>query len=355
MTLLLSLFLILFQDFTEVELPSKPEKANAVEMEELFTIIPEEGFYTSITSKFSDDGSFAIFDQGNFEVHYYNKDGEELSVFGKEGNGPGEFTKFDRVGLVNKNYIVMLRWNRIQVFNHKGKLVGECNGNGYGKLTVTENRIHIEYDGSRWQEHKSKTYDFSGKELSAKKNKEYKARDPNNNWTPDDGLKEQKENYTKPFAKMSFRDGYLQRYKGEYKFEYVNEKTNKGTRFTRDYKRVKQTEYQKYLISSNKKTEEEFHAKYVAMMQAVSGGYYDDIQGYYSIDDFPYLFVRTRAPKKSSLLVDLFNEDFDFYTQIKLEEESEIQQAYFTENKIVLHLKNDEDGPFLKAYSYKIK
>lgn len=349
--LLLSFFL---QDITEVEL-GKPAKKDVMQLSHLHTIIPEEGFYTSITSKFGADGSFAIYDQGNFEVHYYNKKGEELTVFGQEGNGPGEFTKWDQVKIVNKDYIVMVRWNRIQVFNLKGKLVGECNGNGFGKLTITDNKIHIEYEGSQWQEHKSKTYDFSGKELSSTKNKEYKPRDPNGNWSPDDGLKEQKANYNKPFAKVAFKDGFLQRYKGEYKFEYINEKTNKTQRFTRDYNRVKQTEYQKYLISSNKKTEEEFHAKYVAMMQSVSGGYYDDIQQYYILKDSPYFFVRTRAKEKSTFLLDVFDENFSFITQLKLEEKDDIEHAYLTKDKVVLHLKNNDDGPFLKAYSYKIK
>jgi hypothetical protein len=173
MFVLLFLSSFFFQEITEIKLPDEPIKKGVFQLEELHRILPEDGFYTSIDSKFRKDGAFAIFDKGNSEIHVYNKNG--------------------------------------------------------------------------------------------------------------------------------------------------------------------------------KKRQSRFEADQLI----ITGGYYSDIV-HTEILFEKYLVLQTREKNTNILSLDIIDENLNYFTNFRLEEEAEIVRMYFTEDKLALHLKNSDNGPFLKIYNYKI-
>lgn len=82
------------------------------------------------TNIYFKDDKFYVTDTGLMAIEIFNREGKLLQVFGKQGNGQGEFY-YPNAVFVDQNediYVVDSNNNRIQVFDKTGKFIKELKG-----------------------------------------------------------------------------------------------------------------------------------------------------------------------------------------------------------------------------------
>lgn len=149
-------------------LKNKPKKKNAVVLTELMKIMDEEeGFYQNVFASISPDGKIVVLDGGNKVVNVYSSEGEKLSSFGKEGSGPGEFSRVFNVGAM-KNRIAIRDQMNVILFDYNGSYLQTISLMGSGNVgspTFLDETILVHYEGGKYL---YQIYDEDGKEVNSK-------------------------------------------------------------------------------------------------------------------------------------------------------------------------------------------
>ena len=86
-----------------VSLPSAPPSpAEGVAARVSFTTEGHEELFRVTSAVFLPDGTLAVANAGTSEILFFNRDGERIRRYGREGEGPGEFTSIRAVGLTTE-------------------------------------------------------------------------------------------------------------------------------------------------------------------------------------------------------------------------------------------------------------
>jgi hypothetical protein len=348
---MLSFILILLFSLQEetIDLGSVPLAPNAARIKLIHTIKPVDGFYSQIDSKIRPDGVFCIYDMGNKRIHVYGKNGEESAVFGNEGNGPFELNGYETIHSLQDDFLVLISWDKIILFSYEGKRIGEIRARVSHNIDFFKNRVRFNYENKAY---KFREYSFDGKELSVKKNLNYKKTEKERLSNLASERKKHILNFTKPYGKTEFAGGTAHFYKGKYKLSL--EKNGKTRYYTRKFDRIKREKYRGFirLSAKDKELEKKYNAMYVETMKRLTEGFHNDIMGMKKYNE--YLFVLTKSAKKTELSIDILNKSFNYYTKIELDEEDPFIVMDISDKYILLSPKNDSDGPYLNVYKMTI-
>ncbi|MCB0279885.1 MAG: 6-bladed beta-propeller, partial [Calditrichaeota bacterium] len=284
-SLLFTMILLLITKSDDVKLSSSPLKKNAVIIKPVLTVMDEkDGFYESTISTVSSDGRLLVYDAGNHVMNIYDKSGKMLKFFGKEGNGPGEFSRL--IGIyANKTRIVATEFRKAMIFDYSGKLIKEINERaGFGTaIILSEKDITFNFGSSEFSENSLMIFDLNGKQLKAVKNANHVTSEQRRR---DGGFNEDRfrEMMSRPRGLTSFGDKYVQFYPGEYKFEILDKNMKSLTVVTRDFKRIKELPEDENGgffggrgRNNNSKEAQQRRAQFQQMRDKLTGGYQDDI------------------------------------------------------------------------------
>jgi hypothetical protein len=81
---------------------------------------PKYQFYRVLGIALDSDQNIYVLDSGNHRVQKFDKDGQYLLTIGREGEGPGEFTRLSYVFIDGEDTIYLADRRRIQIFDSEG-------------------------------------------------------------------------------------------------------------------------------------------------------------------------------------------------------------------------------------------
>jgi len=107
-----------------------------------------EGIFVDITAATrTAQGSFAVLDRFNRAITLVGSEGQVLSTFGREGDGPSEFQDPRDIVALDRQLIVWdLRQTRFQVFDDSGKFIRDARLPEPGDIAGLTGRIDLELD-----------------------------------------------------------------------------------------------------------------------------------------------------------------------------------------------------------------
>ena len=337
-----------------VRLPSEPIKSN-FSFSETITLMDEmEGYYDNIFSNVMPNGNYVVLDVGNKLVFVYDKSGKEITSFGKEGNGPGEFNRPNRL-FTAKNRIIVSEWGRTQLFDQNGKFVSSIAAR-WSQPMVTSNGISFISFGGERAKNIMVTYDFDGKLVKETPNPEFNkeaAEQGRRGWNSE----RFKEMMTRPRGLTMFGNSFVQYYPGVYKFELLDKSLKPQTTVTKDFSRVKEDpeevaeRWNRRGRRNNSKEAQQRRAQMMAQRAEITGGYLDDISYIAGIDN-NHVFMKTATESKSELNIDVISEDLKYIGKIVIKGD-EVLSASVNHGKLFVNFTNDEDGPYAKVYDLK--
>jgi len=352
------IFLLLSITTDNIQLSSSPEKVGSVTLSDPLKIMDEEGYYESIHSTISPNGSIIIYDTGNKLMFVYNSAGKLKHSFGKEGNGPGEFSRIFGLS-ANDNYIyVRGRGRKIMIFTHSGKLVREITSNITFSSTsiLLKDRLRVLNLPSPHTKHLMIDFNLDGTLKLTKSNPTYnpKAKREQRRFNPE----RMKERFNAPRGLTSTEDGFIRYYGGVYKLEKVDTQLTPTMVMSRPFVRIKETEDPEFLqrmkqrMGSTPQGKKRM-AQVVQIRDNLTEGYLSDIQSILGTES-GYIFVQTASEKKTELSIDIISPTHTFYDQIKLTGD-EVLSATVINKKLIVNYSNENDGPYAMVYTIHIK
>jgi len=112
-----------------------------------------QAFYNIKNIFLDQDSNIYVCDSGNSRVQVFDKNGGFLFSFGREGQGPGEFSSITAGVIYNNEFILILDddQRKINIFDLKGKFVSSFTiaGKGSGLCVNSKNEILIPYVGKK--------------------------------------------------------------------------------------------------------------------------------------------------------------------------------------------------------------
>ena len=117
-------------------------RLTVVKEKDVSEIIPDEGALYDITS--DDEGFFYITFTTSAKIYKLDKNLNVVKVFGREGNGPGELDKPNRIFCDNNRlFINNSSGNRITVFDYNGKILShDVLANTYEYISFITNNVY---------------------------------------------------------------------------------------------------------------------------------------------------------------------------------------------------------------------
>ncbi|MCB0278625.1 MAG: 6-bladed beta-propeller [Calditrichaeota bacterium] len=308
-------------------LSNKPLYNNAFSVKEIVTITDDDGFYGSIDTYISEDNKIVILDRGNHRVLIYNVTGEKIFEFGNEGNGPGEFSPtFDP--LATAKYLLFFGSTKLMVFDYSGKLISEIAGDFYNNITIEAKTDFIQfyYRPNKNQTLLSARYSYQGKLL----NSEIRPFDDPPKYdtsTYENWFNTFEYLYKEKLAFFPFNDDFISIERSAYRLDILDLNGNKKQSVYRKFQRVKMHDSDFYQVSEEEKvgkTKEEienlvkFYINANKKMMELSGGYRPDINRIAGSFMQKYLIVWVTSDEEDTIILDFFDKNYDFYTQVTL-------------------------------------
>jgi hypothetical protein len=353
-------FIILSLIQTSLNYSDKPQKENALTFSKHLTIVDEdEGFYKRVSTTIAQNGSIATYDSGNKVVHVYNSLGIKQFSFGKEGNGPGEFSNYTSGPFITNSRIYMRQWDKTMVFNYEGILLIEHKLRQiFGNARTINNQLIINLTQTREKEFLRIEFSEDGKSYKEIKNplysEDYKKK-MQVEWYNNPKLTKNDPVYLLPFV----NETYIRSYRGEYRFEILDKNRNILTKVTRQFKRLKDIpdlSWQKKMKERAKKSKNKAYMKsttaYIANHDAEQDGFKSDITDVFRFKN--YILIEVESGSKSELAYDVYTEDLKFYTTALLKLEEDYASSSLVNNKLIVNHTNDEDGPYSVIYSIEV-
>jgi hypothetical protein len=103
---------------------------------------------------------------------------------------------------------------------------------------------------------------------------------------------------------------------------------------------------------ASKKKQAEMQKKMAAQVKAQMGKYRNDIERIVGVHE-GYIFATISDDDKEQITMDVISPDLTFYTQITMKTD-EVSSAKLSHGKLILCLKNEEDGPYVNIYDLAI-
>ncbi len=346
---------------SQEEIILKPTNKNPFNFNEDFKILDsKDGFYNEVMARSAPSGNIYIYDMGNKLCHKYSTNGKYVSSFGKEGNGPGEFSTFitDFYASDNRLIFIDLVGQKVMLFNTDGKFITDIKGNQLilSQPVISNNKIEFFFPKNELTKVLKITYDINGKELSKLENKELKEGELDKLFSGKTTSADMKKQLEKPVSFLPFNGGFVQHYTGTYKIELLGLDFVKKKKYTFDFKRVKINDLmellprgQRDLISKLPDAQLKAVMQRLTVMKNSLNGYHPDIVdiiGTYK----NYVLVQARSESLRELKLHIIN-DKDELVQIASIECDEITSARVTNGLLLINQVNDEIGPYTSVYS----
>lgn len=297
-------------------------------------------FYSSATVVYRDSFFYAL-DMGNKKVLKIDEEGSVVKQFGGSGGGPGEFLS-PRVINATTSFVSIVDASKMSFYDFNGTHVRDVSGYLMLKdFAYDEDKIGIGYRADNNKQYK---YEIFNRKLELIQSE---LSDADRILTS----RKQREIKNKKMKSLFIRDGKVYKsFKGEYTFQIEDLKTAKvSSIFNRDYKRVPRGARKTIKLMTYDKTSKEELAKIEAEILkeqiAKYGNYLDDIShivGAYK----NYLVLRTVSPKEEVVTLDFVDLDKNTYSPASITFDDKILRFNLSDDKFVVTLKNDEDGPY---------
>jgi len=371
-----------------IRLSETPRVENGVSFKKLCAIKTEEGFYKSINTNIAENGDIIVLDRGNKKVRIFNTDGQEKLSFGTEGNGPGEFTGYERMVLVANKHIVVLASRKIMIFDEKGMFITEMNQNAYtsgGRLYPTEKGFRLVYDGKKILKTQAIEFDFKGNIIAETPNIYYEERKRYAYKSVADYIERVEEIsrgwFHLPRYSVSYGDKFVQSILGEYRIEIADKNLKRELLITRPYKRVKQSfDFKAYFqkryeenTTNSEAEKKEWMKTQIKRMEAqelYSNGFKDDVQEVLG-EAYGYIFVSVssendkshkdfrKVEDKRDFIIEVISPDYTFYTRVHLKDMNianvaDVKWLKVRNNKLVLDMYNEDDGYYVSVFDILI-
>ena len=332
MIYLLCLFVLqLTSDPIVVKMSDKPTKSGTFSLKKILKLESKEGFYSSTKANMSPNGNnYFVLDRGNKVIVVFDKNGEELYSFGKEGNGPGEFNKPRNIYVTN-DQILITELMKGHLFDIKGNFIKQVSlilGGKVPFIQVLNNEFYfVQFDNKNPKYFLSKLKQ-SGEIEYLIKNSSYK--------------KPKSKSYSVSWQRKTFitETDIYKANEGVYKIFQSDRKTplDISRVITRNFDRIKETSF---TTIKDPKTN-----KFIKKEKIIEASDITSIEGVLN----NHLFVQVKVDYKEGFaLIDIIK-DGVFIDQVKLTAEQQYFSFNVIEDKIFVNDSNDESGPFVTVY-----
>jgi hypothetical protein len=353
MKLLILICIVSFGFSGDKKMSATPSNKGSIKLENELKVVDEEGFYKSIISTVSPNNKYIIYDDGNKQLFVFSSEGSVINSFGKEGSGPGEFSRVRRL-YANEDYIYVRAGRKIMIFKYDGSLVREISEHISfgGDLVIFKDRLTMYYTSSKFQKFSKVDFSLDGKTLKTYTNSSFDVSTQANRGRrmSADGMKAM---FTQVRGLIKTEKGFVRFYPGEYRFERLDEFYKVTNLMHRDYKRLKETQDPDWMNNwkqraGNNKKAQERRAKFQQTRNQITGGYLSDITGILGVVN-GYVFIQTSASDRNTVSIDVISENNELYDQISIKGD-EVLSASIRNNKLLINYQNEEDGPYLKSF-----
>jgi hypothetical protein len=330
-----------------------------IKLENELKIMPAEGFYQNILSAVNKNGDLFILDVGNSQLHHYTKAGKLVTSFGKEGNGPGEFPAMLIDMNVNEKYLYIKAYNKIMIFDYKGKLIKELPGIMwiYAQIVFKDNQVHFLLPKNKYSKTLKSVYSQEGEFISDVKNNDNdpKALAKMRNQFDDDAVKDI---FSSPISFYPYKDLFIEAYQGNYHFKLIDKEHNINGEYKAEYKRIKVSNsielfprFQREIYKSGNDQVKKMFDQLGGKMASLTGGYKNDIKGVSGADK-KYIYIQTSTEKDKNLKLDVVDLNSKKISTVSIETD-EVISSKVEHGYLLVNLYNDEDGPYLKVWKVK--
>lgn len=350
------LFALIIHSQDLIKMNNEAEIENLITYQELLTLDGgDDGYYNSITVKVYKEQYFVL-DKGNFILHIYDNKGNEKFSFGKEGNGPGEFSQFENLLLVAKNRILMTKWDKVSIYNFKGEHIKDIKVQSYS-YNISDLNESLVFEPKIGKNVNAYVYDFNGTKLKETEKKEIEEGEKEV-FILDD-IKAMSKMWLKPSDWKKWDNYILRNSNLDYRIDIGDENGNVLKSIYRSFDRVKLVldEDWKFVSVGDAKKDKEINAKYRVEYEKSKNGFESDIiklLGFFK----DYLLVQISHSDKDHAYFDIITIDGKFKSQLKIPIPLGVEKVrYFdlSSNKLIAHYKNDDIGPFAKIYKLSFK
>jgi hypothetical protein len=338
--------IFVFVSFTQIEiqLSENPTNKGSVKLSLLHTFDGgEDGYYNQMTITLAENGKYVVKDQGNNKVFIYSEKFEEEYVFGKNGNGPGEFGKYLNVVAV-KDRLYLATPQKVMSYGYDARFINEAKISFIGRFNLTFNDDGFYFE-TRDGSYKKYAFDKDANLIEKKIGKEKSTGSAMRNGTSI--------RYVLP-AKWKNLPFKIEASKAEYKLSLVDKTDGKVTHeLTRPFTRIKRKPIENFRIVDGKKVPKS--SKSLAHENAYRkriGDYKADAS--WALGEVnAYLFILVASEDEDTRKIDIISPDFQFYDQLVIKNK-DIQFLRLEYGKLLLTCKNDDIGPYAEVYDVKI-
>jgi hypothetical protein len=311
------------------------------------TIADKEGYYQSISVSANKNGLFYLLDTGNKKVLVYNKKGEKVNEFGKEGSGPGELMNVFQI-FTNKNRIFIREEMKAHIYDLSGKYINDISLVYNGEIAhfqlidqraalITENngKIQLQFiddDGNKSDEigklEEAKNFDSENQRIMIRIGAPY----------------------------YSYKNSFIKIFKDDYSigiYKYPDLKLDKIIK--KDFEKVER-DFSRYNIKvdidDDSMSKEEIAKQQQEMMKRLQnrmGKYEDDILSVLGqINNV--LFIRVASLDSKELRIHAIKDD-KFLSELTIKENDRIIESRMENDKLLICMVNKETGPYAKIYT----
>lgn len=338
-------FLINAQD-KAIKLNSDPSEKNTVKITlKLRLENGIDGYYDGASASKMPNGNYAVLDRGNKQLFIFDKTGKIIRKFGKEGNGPGEFSNPYRVFTTSKH--IYVRQNMVVImFDNKGTYVKDISIMSSGKSgtpMIHKDQLILVFTGNTAD--RIVYFDEEGNIAKKVANTEY-VHDPEN-------ANSRSVSISSNFTYASDGNYFYRVNDGTYSIDVLDANFNVLTHYTKEFSRVV-NDYSgvKINVNGDNMTDKERAQRIAAIMNNIKkkyGEYYSDAASVIGIKG-KKIFIQIADADDTHLSFHVLEND-TFLDEYTLKVNGEVSEARIVNNDLLLTYKNDEEGPVVEVYS----
>ena len=282
-------------------------------------------FYSSVLTS-SSSTRIAVYDAGNKYISIYTHGLKKVAGFGKEGNGPGEFSSGVHRLLLTDTRVYVFTWKKVMVFSIDGKHITDTllKTSRYSQIVASNNTITVFNGVTPYVKDIKLTLNEDGKIISR--------------------IEAPKafESEKRAMHLISFNDHYIQTYYGSYYASVLN--TSK--KIQRNFSRFKATEA---YFNFPKSWSKEQYAMALQQAMKMTGGFKDDLKAIFPIDKHQFV-IATETSSNKELAFDIYNKAFEFINTKTLTFNHPVTEFRIENGYVLVSLNSDEDGPYIEIY-----
>lgn len=307
-------------------------------------------------SAYSENGEYVVLDIGNKLVHRFDTKGKLITSFGKEGTGPGELNRPREVYAV-PNRILVSDGRTLHIYKTDGSFLKDVSEQ-FARPQVSKDGIYFYFFSSPQVRFISKKYNFDGKIVAEVKNPQFSKEQAEQGFQfNSDRLKTM---MLRPRDLTPYGSMFIQYHPGTYQIEILDENQTSKYMLTRNFVRKKELAEEisrmqaRFSNRGNRRGGNSDRIKQMfAAREDITGGYQNDILGILGVFN-EFAFIETAKESLNEMNIDVISKDNQYIAKFKVDGD-EILSASVNGSKLLVNMKNEEDGPYVKVFDIKLK